>query len=497
MRTTLVRLSGWLSPVVFLTGCFTAGPDYKDPKLPMPDRWAAAGRGAEVGDYWNKRINADQTALLSGAERWWRKFDEESLDRLISHARKEHPTAAAADARVREARAQRDVLAAAWFPWVGTRAEVQMGENLPDQSGGSRGNSFSTNYVAALEAGWELDLFGGVRRGVEAAEAEWQAAVEWQRDAMVVLSAEVALNYLATRTFEERLARARAAVAEFRELHEIIVQRQKQGLSPEADVAESKAQLLVREARLPKLEQELGVARIRLATCSGYFPSELDGVLKAGRGIPRPPASIHVSLPADALRNRPDVRREERKLAAQTARIGLAESELYPILSVSGALSWESTSATDLFSQANRLFGFGPKLKWRIFEGCRVRHRIKEEEARTDIRLAAYRQQVLDAVAEIEIALKRLDTEGRYAATQAEAAEAHRRSTELIRESYLAGLVDLRRLLNALIDYHDTRDEEAAARGRHAAFAAALFKAIGGGQLPEPQEMIPGTINRH
>lgn len=460
--------------------CFTAGPDYKDPELSVADGWAS-----EEGDWWTARIAADQQAARSGAENWWRRFGDPALNRLIAHARKHHPTALAMDARVREARAQREVLASAWFPWFGTRAEIQHGENLPDTFGGSRGGSFSTNYVAALEAGWEADLFGGVRRGVEAAEAEWQAAVEWQRDALVVLSADVAMNYFAYRTLEERLSRAEEAVKDFRELHEVLVQRQDEGVAPEVDVAESNAQLLTREAVLPKLRQEMVVTRTRLANSTGIYPVALKGRLARRPGIPVPPRGILVSIPADALRNRPDVRREERKLAAQTARIGLAASELYPTLSVSGALSWESTSASDLFSQANRLFGFGPKLKWRIFEACRVQNRIKEEEARTDIRLAAYQQQVLDAVAEIETALTRLETEGQYAAKQSEAAEAHAKTVEMVRESYLTGLVDIRRLLNSLIDYHDTRDEEAAAMGRRAAFAAALFKSVGGGQLPD------------
>lgn len=474
-----VRLGLTILPL--LAGCFTAGPDYQDPELPVASEWASTG-----GDWWTARMAADQAATRSGVEKWWRRFGDSTLDDLVAHARRHHPTALAMDARIREARAQREVLASAWFPWFGTRAEIQHGENLPDTFGGTRGSSFSTNYVAALEAGWEADLFGGVRRGVEAADAEWQAAVEWQRDAMVVLSAEVAMNYFAYRTLEERLALAGQAVADFRELHEVLVEREAEGVAPEVDVAESEAQLLTSEARLPRLRQEMEVARTRLANSTGVYPVALRGKLERRGGIPVPPRRILVSIPADALRNRPDVRREERKLAAQTARIGLAASELYPTLSVSGALSWESSSATDLFSQANRLFGFGPKLKWRIFEACRVQNRIREEEARTDIRLAAYQQQVLDAVAEIETALTRLETEGAYADKQAEASKAHARSVDLVRESYLAGLVDIRRLLNALIDYHGTRDEEAAARGRRAAFAAALFKSVGGGQLPDP-----------
>ncbi|MBK1828165.1 efflux transporter outer membrane subunit [Haloferula rosea] len=465
--------------------CCTVGPDYEDPNLVVEGEWHSSGGDSVVQDYWTERLDADQSAKRTGAELWWRKFNDSSLNKLITHARRNHPTAAAADARIREARAQRNVLASAWSPWIGTRGEIQGGENNPSTFGGTTGSSFSTNYIAGLEAGWEVDLFGGIRRGVEAADAEWEAAIEWQRDALVVLSAEVALHYVAARTLEERLARATEAVDDFRELHRVLVDRQAEGLSPEADVAESKAQLLTREARLPKLEQEMKVARIRLANSSGIYPNDLDPIMKRNRGIPVPPSKILVATPIDALRNRPDVRREERKLAAQTARIGLAESELYPILSISGGINWESTSASDLFTQANRAFGFGPKLKWRIFEGCKIKNRIAEEEAQTDIRLAAYRQQVMDAVTEIEIAMTRLDTEGRYASKQAEAANAHLKSTELTRKSYLAGLVDIRRLLNALIDYHDARDEGAAALGRRAGFAAALFKSIGGGQIPD------------
>lgn len=459
------------SMCLLLAGCFQAGPDYKDPNLQVPAGWRSKADGTVQEDYWTAAITADQSAKRSGAELWWHKFDDQTLNLLIAHTRRHHPTAFAAQARIREARAQRNVLAAAWFPWFGTRDEVQLGE------------SFSVNYFAALEAGWELDIAGQTSRGVEAADAEWASAIELQRDSMVVLTADVAMNYVAVRTLEERFARAVQAALEFREIHEILVGREELGIAPQSDVIESQAQLETREARLPRLRQELEVAEIRLATSCGIYPVALGTLLEKNRGIPIPPRKILISTPANMLRNRPDVRREERKLAAQTARIGLAEAELYPILSISGALSWDTRSVSDILTQTNRLFGFGPKLRWRIFEACRVRHRIEEETARTDIRLAAYQQQVLDAVSEIEIAMVRLETESEFVNRQQQAALLHQESVEFIRESYLNGIVDLRRLLDALIDYHDTRDEEAAALGRRAAFAAALFKSIGGGQL--------------
>ncbi|MDP0491333.1 MAG: TolC family protein [Verrucomicrobiota bacterium JB023] len=456
------------------SGCFNAGPDYRDPNLQVPGDWRSEGSSVtQKDDYWSERMTADQLAKRTGAELWWRQFDDSVLNTLISHARKHHPTAYLADARIREARAQRQVLASAWSPWVGTFDEVQLNEKL------------SSNYFAALEAGWEADLFGSTRRGVEAATAEWQSALEWKRDSMVVLTAEVAAYYMAYRTLQERLERAEEAAAQFRELHEVLKGREEVGVAPQSDVAESLAQTETREARLPKLRQEMNVAAIRLANATGIYPSALGKLLDENTGIPTLPRKILLSTPANMLRNRPDVRREERKLAAQTARIGLAASELYPILSVSGALSWEHGGLGDLFSQANRLFGFGPKLTWRILQGCRIEHRIAEETAQMEMRLAAYQQQLLDAVAEIEIALTRLETESEYAARQAQAVASHQESVRMIRESYLAGLVDIRRVLNSLIDYHDTRDEEAAALGRRAAYAAALFKSIGGGQLAD------------
>lgn len=452
-------------------GCFRAGPDYQDPGLTVPNGWRTQADGTVQDDYWTAAITADQSAKRSGAELWWRKYNDSTLNLLIAHTRRHHPTAFAAQARIREARAQRNVLAAAWFPFFGTRDEIQLNE------------SFSVNYFAALEAGWELDLAGRTSRGVEAAEAEYASAIEFQRDSMVVLTAEVAMSYVAARTLAERLARAEQAAREFREVYTILVGREELGISPMSDVIEIRAQLETREARLPRLRQEMEVAEIRLATSCGIYPVALGKLMEKNKGIPVPPSKILVSTPANMLRNRPDVRREERKLAAQTARIGVAEADLYPILSISGALSWDTRSVSDIFTQTNRLFGFGPKLRWRIFDACRVRHRIEEETARTDLRLAAYQQQVLDAVSEIEIAMVRLETESEFVNRQRQASLSHEQSVKLIRESYLGGIVDLRRLLNALIDYHDTRDEEAAAMGRRAAFAAALFKSIGGGQL--------------
>ncbi len=460
--------------VAVTSGCFKVGPDYVDPKLTVPGDWRSSGEGVVERDYWTARLDADQQATRTGAELWWRRFNNKTLNKLISHAQEHSPTAYLAEARVREARAQVNVLRSAWYPWVGTRDEVQLNESL------------SPNFFASLEAGWEIDLFGRTGRAVEAAQAEWEGAAELKRDSMVIITANVATNYIAYCALRERLIRAEEATGEFRELFKVLAGRVDAGVAPSSDAQEIEAQLQTRETRLPQLRQEMEVAAIRLANTTGIYPSALGSILEQEKGIPEFRHKILLSTPANMLRNRPDVRREERKLAAQTARIGLAESDLYPILSISGALSWESRSSSDLFNQVNRLFGFGPKLNWRIFQAGRVRHRIAEEKARTEIRLANYQQQVLDAVAEIEIALTRLETETEYAQKLSDAVAAHKKNTELTRESYLAGLIDIRRALDALIDYHDTRDEEAAAIGRKAAFAAALFKSIGGGQLAQP-----------
>ncbi len=473
-----------------MTGCITVGPDYKKPEIASPADWENGQEIRDKPDYWAHRFSRDQWAIETASEKWWQRFGDPTLTELIESVRKNHPDMTTAEARVREAWAQRGVLAAAWLPHSDGRAESNFSENFADSFGKPAGG-FTNRQLASIDAGWETDLFGGIRRQVEATTAEWQSAIEWRRDALVTLSAEVALQYIAVRTLERRLFFAKQGTAAFHDMHATLAQREKEGITPKTDVTDSLAQYAKRASQVPRIEQDLEVAKIRLATTSGVYPSALRDLIAEARAIPVPPDKVTVGVPADVLRLRPDVRRAERKLAAHTALIGVAVADLYPNLSVSGALSFESRSVSSLFDQVNRAYGFGPKLKWKIFHGCAPHYRIKEQQAQTEQRLAEYEKTVLNAVAEVEIALTRISTEKHYEELQTKAANAQARNFVLMKDAYMNGIVDLRRLLTTMIDYYDALDEASAAQGRRAIFAVQLFKAIGGGQLPDDEAFAP------
>jgi len=489
-----VRWCAVLSVAISVAGC-KVGPDYRQPRVKLPGGFAEATTRPTT-----------QPVQLSA---WWAAFDDPALDSLIQRAVRSNHDLKIAAHRVREARAARGIARAGFWPNANASSAYQrsrMSLNTPIGAiagGGSAGAGpgagapFSfpgvelDNWQAGFDASWELDLFGGVRRGIEAAEADVAAAHENHRDVLVTLTAEVARNYIELRGLQQQLAIAEQNLAAQRQTVNLTQQKLKAGISGELDVTRAKAQVASMEASLPVLHTAIKRSLHRLGVLLGQDPNALVDELARAEPIPSGPAVVPPGLPSELLRRRPDIRRVERQLAAATARIGVATADLYPRFSLTGQFGFQSDSFNNWFSWDSRTWAFGPTLRWSIFNAGRVRSNIQVQNARQAAALEQYHQSILLAVSEVEDALAAFyDKQARRAALAA-AVDANRRAVELARISYDAGLSDLLVVLDAQRSLYASEDQLIQCQSAVAADLVALFKALGGGWEESPMKKSP------
>lgn len=453
---------------VALGGCAAVGPDYSEPQLAVPAGWSA-GTGTDAMD----------AVLLA---RWWHGFGDPVLDRLVADALAANLDLAQARARLREARARRGVAGAALAPSV----DASLSGSRSRSSGQSGSGSTRELYSAGFDASWELDVFGGVRRSVEAAQADLEASVESLSDTRVSLAAEVALNYIDLRTAEQRLAIAEESIASRGENHQIIRWRQQAGLVSELDLAQATTDLESTRAVLPPLRTAVTEAKNRLAVLLGRNPGELESLVHADRPIPLAAAEIVAAIPADTLRQRPDVRVAERRLAAQTARLGEAEAARYPSFRLSGSLGLEALeldALADRGANTHSLFG---GITAPVFNAGRIAANIEIQDALVEQARLAYRAAVLAALEEVENALTAVANTDARRAKLAEAAAAARTTLAIAEYRYASGLADFLSVLDAQRTQLSLDEQLAGSTGELARAQIRLYKALGGGWSTEP-----------
>ena len=453
---------------VALGGCAAVGPDYSEPQLAVPAGWSA-GTGTDAMD----------AVLLA---RWWHGFGDPVLDRLVADALAANLDLAQARARLREARARRGVAGAALAPSV----DASLSGSRSRSSGQSGSGSTRELYSAGFDASWELDVFGGVRRSVEAAQADLEASVESLSDTRVSLAAEVALNYIDLRTAEQRLAIAEESIASRGENHQIIRWRQQAGLVSELDLAQATTDLESTRAVLPPLRTAVIEAKNRLAVLLGRNPGELESLVHADRPIPLAAAEIVAAIPADTLRQRPDVRVAERRLAAQTARLGEAEAARYPSFRLSGSLGLEALeldALADRGANTHSLFG---GITAPVFNAGRIAANIEIQDALVEQARLAYRAAVLAALEEVENALTAVANTDARRAKLAEAAAAARTTLAIAEYRYASGLADFLSVLDAQRTQLSLDEQLAGSTGELARAQIRLYKALGGGWSTEP-----------
>jgi outer membrane protein, multidrug efflux system len=453
--------------VLLLSGCAAVGPDYVPVEPEAQARWHADLQGGLSADLLHPEILAH----------WWTTLNDPQLSSLEERAVKGNLDLKEAQARIREARALRGVSQANLFPTVnggGTVTERRFSES-------SNTGERNTLYAAGFDAGWELDIFGGVRRSLEAAQADLEATQEGLHDVLVSLLAEVALNYVEVRTFQVRLEVIEANIKTLQESYELNQSRYQAGIIDELAVQQSLRLLETSRSQIPALETGMEAAKNRLAVLLGEQPGKLHGELAVKRPIPALPAIVAVGIPAETLRHRPDIRRAERFLAAQTARIGVATADLYPKFRLFGTIGLESISAGDFFKYSSRAWGFGPSVSWNIFDGGAIRQNIKVQTARQEQALIQYESAVLGAQEEVENVLVAYAKEQQRRESLIKAEAAAQRAALLAQDQYQAGLVDFNNVLDAQRALLVLQDEQARSQGSVISNLVRLYKALGGG----------------
>jgi len=469
--------------IILISSCTTVGPDYEHTVIPVPEGWNGT---AEI----DAEVVENSPALLTGtvkvsttAHNWWSRYQDPILEQLVEKARIVNPNLQRVQARVKQAWVQRKVLRAAFFPHVDSTAQIDYGLGDFNSDGINLAAGDSRREFAQIDAGWEIDLWGRIKRQVEGVNADYEASVEGYREALVFISAEVALHYTAIRTLEARIQVVEEATQEFSKIQEMVRIRNEEGLSARVELAETTARLRSEEAQLPNLRKQIRQLKNQLATLVGCFPGEVDSILaKRYAHLPSPPKNPVLQVPAELLRSRPDIRRAERQIAAETARVGVRVANLYPQLSISGAITYDASLTGGVVDALKRTLGLGPKLRWRLFHACADRARIEEQKQMVEMTIKNYEATVLNAVLDVENSMARIEYEQECLRALAASSEAHEISASLSKESYELGIIDLRRLLNSHRDYYFTKGETIACQGRLIAHSMKLFKALGGGE---------------
>jgi NodT family efflux transporter outer membrane factor (OMF) lipoprotein len=381
-----------------------------------------------------------------------------------------------AQAKIREARARRGVARAGFFPTLNATGSANRSKSS-DDSGGMTNDL----YAAGFDASWELDIFGGVRRSTEAAQANLEASREGLRDVLVSLLAEVAKNYVDVRTYQARLAVAEENLKSQEETYQLTVWQSQAGLTDELTVQQARYNLENTRSNVPTLRTGLEEAMNRIAVLLGEQPGKIHEELTKREHIPVTPLNIAVGVPADVLRRRPDIRKAERNLASQTATVGVAVADLYPKFTLSGTIGLEALSTGNLFSSGSRTYGFGPSITIPLFAGGSIRQNIEVQSALQEQYLIAYKTTVLNALEEVENALTAYAEEQHRKQTLTDAAAAAKQAAELAKNKYQSGLTAFSDVLDAQRSLLSFEDELAKSEGTVTTNLISLYKALGGG----------------
>jgi multidrug efflux system outer membrane protein len=463
-RSLKVQL-GLFASMLLLAAC-AVGPDYKTPvQAPVVLQNAPAG--------------AFSTA--NPEAQWWKAFNDPVLDGLISQALAGNLDIRVAVARVDEARALFKDARLDQLPRVTADGSYTKSDQQQPGSNGQRVES--ETYQAGFDAGWEIDLFGRVRRGVESARAEAGAAQADLRDAQVTIAAEVARNYLELRGAQARLAVANRNLDTQRETLRLTQVRYNAGAGSPIDVASAQARLNATEAAIPALITAEKRANYRLCVLVGKRPGELDATLTAKTDAEVTPliAALPIGEASDLLRRRPDVQAAERRLAAQTAKVGVATADLFPRVRVSGFIGFLSGSASGFGNSASQAWSVAPTVSWPALDLGGAHQRLKAAQARNDASLAVYDQTVLRALEDLETALVAYRQQQAQLVSLTNQAAASRRAAELARIQYKEGGIDFLVLLDAERTLLAAEDSLTVAETGVNTNVVAIYKALGGG----------------
>lgn len=491
----LALLSGAVASSALLPGC-TVGPNYAPPVISPPQNFS------------------ENVSGMPSVE-WWKNFNDAQLDNLIDRALQTNLDVRAATARIRQARAQRGVIAAGEYPTVNVTGAFSRslrsqngssfgvtGSNTGTSTGGggtagggtgtgsgtgttsviTGGSKRNNLYQAGFDASWEIDVFGGVRRQVEGADANINAAIEDRRNVMVTLLGEVATDYIQLRGAQRRIQIARENLKSQRDTLQLTENKFKAGVDDALNVAQTQALVASTEATIPTLEISSRQSIHALSTLLGEDP---DALLKElGDPKPIPTAKIPrvpLGLPSDLLQRRPDIRRAEQQLHAATANIGVATADLFPRFALTGTIGQQGNTVKRFFNSSSEFWSFGPSVSWPILDFGAIRSNIRVQDALQEQSLIAYEQSILTALSEVENSLIAYGQEQIRLKSLDAAVDANKQAVDLSLKKQAAGVIDFLNVLTSEQSLFSAQDAEVQSQTNVQTNLVALYKALGGG----------------
>lgn len=481
-----------------LTAC-TVGPDYQAPD----NQQAASYQGMQSGE-------ASSPLAAQTNPNWWKTFQDPQLDSLIDRAIAGNLSLQQAVLRIAGAREQLSQARGGWFPAVNAKAGAtrqQLGIKGELESNGVYDSVDAVDpelrsaldgltkpvslYQGSFDASWELDLWGKVRRQVEMASAQQQESIENRNDALVSLEAEVARAYMQLRGAQAVSQTLESQIDVAGQTLELTQSQQRNGLAPQMDVENARAQLSSLRARLPQYRAQAQQAINGLAVLVGKPPGALDQELNAVKAMPKLPAAVPVGVPSTLARRRPDVRQAEASLHAATANIGVSVAQLFPSLSLTGELGVRNTHASYLDDWSSHFYSFGPSVSIPIFQGGRLVSSVKLARAQQASAALGYRQTVLTALQDVENALVSYRTDQQQVSGLDETVDALQNAFDLANDSYRKGLSTFIDVLDAQRQLSQAKQQAEQARVQTSLDLIALYKALGGGWEPYQTVSLP------
>ncbi len=452
---------------------FKVGPDYGRPAAPVAEEWI---------DLNDSRVISESQGVDNSA--WWTVFDDPAIDNLVGTSYAQNLPLRVAGLRVLEARAQRAIAAGLMFPQF-QEAFAQYQRIQVGKSGNALGlaavplRAFD-HWSTGFNLGWEVDVWGKFRRNLESADGNLDASIENYDDILVCLVADTAATYVEIRAFQQRIEYARANVVTQEGSLKIATSRFENGAVSELDVTQARSNLGQTQSLIPVLELGLRDANNRLCVLLGLPPRDL--TLELGEGpIPQAPPQVVVGIPAELLRRRPDVREAERRVAIESAQIGVATADLFPAFTINGSLNWQASKFSQMFSSAANAGSIGPSFNWDILNYGRIVNNIRAQDARFQQLAVQYQQTVLSANAEVETAITSFLKTQEEVAALLFSVTATERSVELALTQYREGAIDFNRVFNLQSTLVEQQDQLAAAQANVVTSLIRVYKALGGG----------------
>ena len=459
-------------------GCRVVGPDYSRPEINVPGQWPSS----DVEEASENRPGSEQLA------EWWTTLDDPVLSSLVDRTLQNNKDLRVALARIRKARAQLGVSAKEREPSVSGSAQyrrTQSGDPTPEDDDPFLFTSGRDFYDIGVDASWQIDLFGGRYRNIEAAVADLQASEESYRGVMVSLAAETASNYVRLRTYQQQLGIINRNLELQEKVLAVLEDQAEVGLISSLQVQQSRYNIENTRSRIPGYRISIEETLNTLAILAGEMPGSLHQELENPAPVPTPGLEIAIGIPAEVLRRRPDIREAERVLAAQTARIGAAEADLYPSFQLSGSLGITASSLNSFFSDDSPEASIIPFISIPLFNRDKIRNRIEIQNALQEQYLVEYESKVMDAIKEVRDALIAYGEEQkRYLILEKGAVEA-RLALNIADEQFRAGLVTFINVLDAQRSLLSFEESQVSSRGTITLDLIRMYKSLGGGWNPE------------